>query len=96
MTAKYPTESFYRAITTQSISRLQSCPFDVQVSELPLNSSGLVTIDLNTESEEILYFSAKNSTTMKLTISKRGVLPNALDLTTNGVDYNNTTYQFDH
>lgn len=96
MTPKYPTEAFYRAITLQSISQTQTCPFDIQISELPLNSTGLVTIDPNTENEEMLYYSAKNSTTMKLTISKRGIKPNALDLTTNGTDYNNLTYQFQH
>ena len=92
----YQAESFYRSKITQSILVNTVPPFNVRLSKLPTLTSGLLTISPNTENEEIVEYGSPNGTTMEVTITKRGILPTSILLTTNGVDYNNVSYKRAH
>ena len=92
----YPAESFFRAKMNVSILKATTCPITVPLSKLPSVTNGLLTMSPNSEYEEICEYNNPNPTTMTIDIIKRWIKPSSLLLTTNGVDYNNTTYQFDH
>lgn len=92
----FSAESFYRAKISQSILSNTAVPFPLRVSKLPTLSSWLLTISPNTEYEEIVEYNNPQVGTMTIDIIKRGIKPSSILLTTNGVDYNNTTYQFSH
>lgn len=92
----YPAESFYRATIRQSILSTTSVPFTLKVSQIPVLTSWLLTISPNTANEEIIYYSAVDAVALTITVSKRGIKPSAQTLTTDTVDYNNTTYQKAH
>lgn len=92
----YQAESFYRAKINSSITSSQTCPITIRVSKLPTLTNALLTISPNTEFEEIVEYNNPNSTNMTIDIIKRWIKPSSVLLTTNWVDYNNTTYQKDH
>lgn len=92
----YAAESFYRAKINASILKNTACPITVPLSKLPTVTNGLLTMSPNTEYEEIFEYNNPNPTTMTVDLIKRWVKPSSVLLTTNWVDYNNATYQFDH
>ena len=92
----YTAESFYRAKITTSITSTDVCPITVRLSKLPSKASGLLTISPNTEFEEIVEYGNKNIVNSTIDITKRGINPASVLLTTNGSDYNNVTYQKAH
>lgn len=92
----YSAESFLRAKIEQPILKATVCPITVRVSKLPTLTNGLLTISPNTENEEIVEYNNPQAGTMTIDIIKRGIKPTSILLTTDGVDYNNTTFQFLH
>lgn len=92
----YPAESFFRAKINASILKATACPITVPLSKLPSVTNGLLTMSPNSEYEEICEYNNPNPLTMTIDIIKRWIKPSSLLLTTDWVDYNNTTYQFDH
>ena len=92
----YQAESFYRAKISSSITSAAVCPITVVLSKLPNVSSWLLTISPNTEYEEIVEYGNINLTDMTINITKRWIKPSSTLLTTNWVDYNNTSYQRTH
>lgn len=92
----YSAESFFRAKISQSILKATACPITVRLSKLPTLTNWLLTISPNTENEEIVEYNNPQAGAMTIDIIKRGIKPDSILLTTNGVDYNNTTYQFLH
>ena len=94
--SNYQAESFYRAKITTSITQGATCPITIRVSKLPTIANGLLTISPNTEFEEIVEYNNPNGTNMTIDIIKRWVKPSSILLTTNGTDYNNTSFQFPH
>jgi len=49
-------ESFYRATIEQSILDTDICPFNLNVSKLPVLLSGYLTVSPNTANEEIIQY----------------------------------------
>lgn len=92
----YQAESFYRWKIWTSITETETCPITVRLSKLPSRSTWLLTISPNTEFEEIVEYWNINSTNMTIDITKRWINPSSTLLTTDGTDYNNTTYQKEH
>lgn len=92
----YSAESFFRAKISQSILKATACPITVRISKLPTLTNWLLTISPNTENEEIVEYNNPQVGTMTIDIIKRGIKPDSILLTTDTVDYNNTTYQFLH
>lgn len=92
----YSAESFLRAKIEQPILKATVCPITVRVSKLPTLTNGLLTISPNTENEEIVEYNNPQAGTMTIDIIKRGIKPTSILLTTDGVDYNNTSFQFLH
>lgn len=92
----YSAESFFRAKISQPILKATACPITVRISKLPTLTNWLLTISPNTENEEIVEYNNPQAGTMTIDIIKRGIKPDSILLTTNWVDYNNTTYQFLH
>lgn len=92
----YNAESFYRARISQWVTSSIVCPFNVRLSKLPVRTSWLLTISPNTEYEEIVEYNNPNSSTMEITIIKRGISPSSTLLTVSWTDYNNPTYMMPH
>lgn len=92
----YSAESFFRSKISESLLESTAVPITVRVSKLPTLTNGLLTISPNTENEEIVEYNNPQAGTMTIDIIKRGIKPDSILLTTNGVDYNNTTYYKAH
>lgn len=92
----YSAESFYRARISTSITSTTAAPITIVVTSLPTVASWLLTISPNTEYEEIVEYGNINSGNMTIDITKRGIKPSSILLTSNWVDYNNTTYYRSH
>lgn len=92
----YQAESFYRAKISTSITSTAVCPITIALSKLPTTSTWLLTISPNTEFEEIVEYGNIDAVDMTIDITKRWIKPTSTLLTTDTVDYNNTTYQFAH
>ena len=94
--SNYPAESFYRGTIRQSLSNVVTCPCVVKVSKIPKLTAWLLTISPNTSNEEIVEYDGVDSINLTITIVKRGINPATQSLTRSGVDYDNTSFQFNH
>ncbi len=91
-------ESFYRSQILDAISETEVPPFTIAVAKLPNLTSGILTITPQTEREELFEYTHSGTpwTPGELNITKRGIKPEALALTLDWTDYNNTTYMKSH
>lgn len=73
-------ESFYRASIVQNILDTDTCPFNCNVSKLPVLTSGLLTISPNTDNEEIVEYTHAGTPWAAgvISIVKRGVKPSTV------------------
>jgi len=109
--ATYNIESFYRTTLQWTILASDTVAsitanwglkvFNVPTGTYSVGNPWFVTVSPNTDNEEIFEFTAVNSTTKVLTISKRGINKASTSLTTDGSytatwDYNNTIYTRSH
>lgn len=92
----YQSESFYRAKITTPILQGTAVPFTIVLSKLPTLATWLLTISPNTEYEEIVEYNNVVGADMTIDIIKRGIKPTSILLTTNTVDYNNTSFMRQH
>ncbi len=93
--SKYNIESFYRALCPSGLGNSVSGTV-ISVSKVPTLTSGMLTIDPNTPSEEIVEYSSVDSVNKTITITKRGINPASTSLSVAGTDYNNPTFAFAH
>lgn len=93
-------ESFYRAKILTPIQSTDAAstgtPLVINVSEVPVKTSGYLTISPNTDNEEIVYYSAIDGTNLTISIAKRAISPTTSALTVDGTDWNVTAQKKSH
>jgi hypothetical protein len=95
MSSRYKIESFYRTLFVEGLpSSLVGGTYTV--TKLPRLSEGFLTVEPNTEREEIVYFNGKNTVNSTITITHRAVSPTANSLTTDGTDFGVSGLTFAH
>lgn len=77
MASPFKTESFYRAKIQNSILSTTAPPFNVNVTELPALTNGLLTISPNTSFEEIVEYthSGTPGASGVISVTRRGIDP---------------------